>query len=212
MEQDDIQIDALDFDPDIDRPDIQWMHHTTAVVSVHELLTSPDPESVNASNPKEEIADRDWLKTRYPIAEDGHWSHNLPQQVSNHPVPGIPTTPQQVRTTEHNSPEEIPQLEEEVWKNGQFADADKHLIDRHNTHAESERIQMEYMEQLFDLTDNQYYSEEHPLAQLQYSIPDPDYYGSQSRRLNTHNNSHDPVGYYPPPPRPSGCLMLAHMW
>ena len=38
-EQDNIQIDALQFDPDIDRPDIQWVYHTTTVVSVHELLT-----------------------------------------------------------------------------------------------------------------------------------------------------------------------------
>ena len=36
MEQDDVQIDALDFDPDIDGPDTQQVHHTTAVVLVHE--------------------------------------------------------------------------------------------------------------------------------------------------------------------------------
>ena len=32
MEQDTIQIDAPDFDPDIDGPDTQWVHHTTVVV------------------------------------------------------------------------------------------------------------------------------------------------------------------------------------
>ena len=42
-EQDAVQIDALDFDPDINRPDTQWVHHTTVVVSVHELFTSSDP-------------------------------------------------------------------------------------------------------------------------------------------------------------------------
>ena len=50
MEQDNVQIDAPDFDPDIDGPDTQWVHHTTAVVSVHELFTSPEPESIDASN------------------------------------------------------------------------------------------------------------------------------------------------------------------
>ena len=34
-EKDTIQIDAPNFDPDIDRPDTQWVHHTTVVVSVH---------------------------------------------------------------------------------------------------------------------------------------------------------------------------------
>ena len=118
-EQEDVQIDALDFDPDIDKPDIQWAHCTTVVVSVHELLTSADSESVDASNPAEETAGRDQLDTRHPTAEDTHWSHNLPQQVSEHPLVGTPTEPQQARTTEHNAFEEIPHLEEkEDWENG----------------------------------------------------------------------------------------------
>ena len=62
-------------------------------------------------------------------------------------------------------------------ENGQFTDADTNLINRHNTHSESERIQKEYTEHLMDLTDNQYYSEEYPSNQLQYSILDPEYYG-----------------------------------
>ena len=33
MEQETVQIDAPDFDPDIDGTDTQWAHHTTAVVS-----------------------------------------------------------------------------------------------------------------------------------------------------------------------------------
>ena len=93
--------------------------------------------------------------------------------------------------------DEIPPLEED-WENGQFIDADTDIINRHNTHSESERIQKEYTEQLLDLTDNQYYSEEYPSTRLQYSIPDPDYYGPSSRRSNTQQCN--PAGYYPPPP------------
>ena len=44
-------------DPDIDGPDTQQAHHTTAVVSVHELFTSLEPESTNASNTQEESTD-----------------------------------------------------------------------------------------------------------------------------------------------------------
>ena len=50
------------------------------------------------------------------------------------------------------------------------------------------------------MTDNQYYSEEHPPNQLQYSIPDPNYYRPQPRRPHTHTDScSKPAGYYPPP-------------
>ena len=80
--------------------------------------------------------------------------------------------------------DEIPQLEED-WENGQFADADTNLINRHNTHSKSERIQKDYTEHLLDLTDNQYYSEEYPSNQLQYSVPDLEYYGPLPRRSHT---------------------------
>ena len=134
-----IQIDALDFDPDIDGPDTQWAHHTTMVVSVHELLTSPDPESVDAANTQEEIADRDWHNTSHPTTGDSHKPHNLPQQVSDHPPADTPTEPQQATTTKHNTFDKIPQLEEEEdWENGQLAVADTNLINRYNTHSESE--------------------------------------------------------------------------
>ena len=116
------------------------------------------------------------------------------------PPADTPTRPQQAATTEHNTFDEILQLEEEDWKNGQFAYADTNLINRHNTHSESEQVQKEYTEHLLDLTDSWYYSEEYPSAQLQYSIPDLDYYRPQSRRSNTHTNSCNPAGYYPPPP------------
>ena len=104
-------------------------------------------------------------------------------------------------TSRHNiNSEEIPQLEED-WDNGQFIDADTHLINRHNTHSESERIRKEYSKHLLDLSDNQFYFEENPINQPQYSSPDPDYYGRLSRRSQT--QPHDPTCCYPPPPDPA---------
>ena len=141
MDQDDVQIDAPDFDPGIDGPDTQCAHNTTTVVSVHELLTSPDPEPVNASNTQEETTDRDQLDTSHSTSEDPHRPHNLPQQVSDYLPANTFTGPQQAVTTEHNTFNEIPQLEEEEdWEIGQFTDADSNLINRHNTNSESERI------------------------------------------------------------------------
>ena len=198
MEQETVQIDAPDFDSDINRPDTQWAHHTTAVVSVHELFTSPEPESIDASNTEEETTDRDQLDTRHSNSVDPHRPLNLPQQVSDHLPENNFTGQQQVTSTEHHVYDKIPQLEEEEdWENGRFADADSNLINRHNAHSEREQIQKDYTEHLLD----QYYSEEYPSVQLQYSILDPDYYGPQLRR--SHTQPHDPVGYYPPPPDPA---------
>ena len=55
MEQDTVQIDVPDFDPDINGPDTQRVHHTTAVVSVHELFISPEPKSADATITQEKL-------------------------------------------------------------------------------------------------------------------------------------------------------------
>ena len=47
-EQDTIQINAPDFDPDIDGPNPPRTHNNTVVVSVQEHLTSPEPEVSDA--------------------------------------------------------------------------------------------------------------------------------------------------------------------
>ena len=137
--QDTVQIDAPDFDPDIDRPDTQCAHHTAAVVSVHELFTSPEPESFNAPNTQEETTDWDQLDTRHPSSEDSHRSGNIYNQISDNLFEYNFTELQQVPSTDNNVFDEIPQIEED-WENSQFADVDTNLINRPNTHSESERI------------------------------------------------------------------------
>ena len=174
------------------------MHHTTAVVPIHELFISPEPESADASNTQEETTDRDQPDTRHSNSEDSYRPHNFSQQISDHMPEDNFIGQQQANSTEHNVFDKIPQLEEEDWENGQFTDAHTNLINRHNTHSVSEIIQKEYTKHLIDLTDNQYYSEEYSLDQLQYSIPDPDYYGPQPRRSYT--QPQDPAGCCPPPP------------
>ena len=58
-EQDTIQINALDFDLDIDGPNPPRTHNITVVVSVQEHLTSPEPEVSDVTNFPEEDTDRD---------------------------------------------------------------------------------------------------------------------------------------------------------
>ena len=116
-EQDTLQIDAPDFDPDINGSDTQWAHCTTAVVSVHELFTSPESESINASNTQEETTGRDQIYTRHSNSEDFHRPSNLSQQISDHSPEDNFTGQQQIPSTGNNNFNEIPQLEED-WENG----------------------------------------------------------------------------------------------
>ena len=151
-------------------------HNNMAVVLVQEQLTSPEPEISDATDFQEEDTHRDPPDTTHNNLQESHWYNSYPLHVQNH------TTEQhQIISGYSINSEEIPQLEED-WDNGQVADADTNLINRHNTHSESERIRREYTLHLLDLSDNQYYYEENPINQLQYSSPDPDYYGIPSRR------------------------------
>ena len=76
--------------------------------------------------------------------------------------------------------EDIPELEdnEENWKEGQFADAD--LIDHHNTTEESDRIHHEYSAHFEKVTDQEYSPYHSTTSGLEYHIPQPEYYNSDT--------------------------------
>ena len=71
-EQDTVQIDVPDFDPNIDGPNPQRVHHNTVVVSVQDLSTSPEPESIDATSTQEEAADSAQFNTGHSNLEDSH--------------------------------------------------------------------------------------------------------------------------------------------
>ena len=94
MEQDTVQIDAPDFDPNIDGSDPQSAHHNTAVVSVPELFTSPEPESIDATNTQEEAAESDQFNTGHSNSEDSHKPGNpLNKFQTIHQMTILPDTP-----------------------------------------------------------------------------------------------------------------------
>ena len=197
-EQDAIQINAPDFDLDIDGPNIPRAHNNTVVVPVQEWLTTPEPELSDATNFQEETPDRDPPNSTHYNSEESHVHDNFSQHVPNH-TPVQHFKGQHQITSRHNiDSEEIPQLGED-WDNGQFADADTNLINRHNTHSESEKIRKEYTQHL--VIRQSILFQRKAINQLQYSSPDPDYYWTPSRRSQT--QSHDSAGYYPPPPDPA---------
>ena len=146
-ERDTIQVNALEFDPDIDGPNSPRACNNTAIVSVQEQLTSPEPEISDAADFQEEDPHRDPPDTTYNHSQESHGYDNFPQHIQNH------TTEQhQITSGDSVDSEEIPQLEED-WDNGQFTDADTSLINRHNTHSESERIRRDYTQHLLGLSD-----------------------------------------------------------
>ena len=113
-EQDTIPMNALDFDPDIDRPNPPRTHNNTVVVSVQEHLISPEPEVSDASNFQEEDTDRDPPDVIYHNSEEFHGYDDFPQGVQNQTTEQNQITPGYSIDTE-----EIPDLEED-WDNGQI--------------------------------------------------------------------------------------------
>ena len=165
-EQDTVQINAPDFDLDIDGPHPPNSHTNTAVVSVKEHFTPLEPEVLDPTESQAENntagESSDFI---YNNSEESHGYDDFSQDIRNY------TTEQNQITPEYSDDsEKIPELEED-WDNGQFADAKTTLITRHNTHSESETIRWDNTQQLLDLSDNQYYKEETPVNQLQYSSP-----------------------------------------
>ena len=91
-----VQINAPDFDPNIDGPNPQRVHHNTVVVSVQELFTSPEPKCINATSTQEEAADSDQLNTGHSNSEDSHRPGNFP------PPNKFQTTHQMTVFPDHN--------------------------------------------------------------------------------------------------------------
>ena len=152
---------TMNFDPDIDEPNILRANNNTVIVSIEEQLTSPEPELSDATNFQEETTDRDPPDTTCNNLEESYRHDNFSQYVPNH-TPVQHLMGQHQISSRHNiDSEEIPQLEED-WDNGQFTDADTNLINRHNTHSKSERIRRAYTKHLLDLSDNQYYLKKTP--------------------------------------------------
>ena len=117
-EQDTVQINAPDFDPDIDGPHPPRSHTNTAVVSAQKHFTPSKPEVLDATESQTEDhtagESSDFL---HHNSEESHGYEDFSQGIQNH------TTAQNQITPEYNADSErIPELEED-WDNGQFADA-----------------------------------------------------------------------------------------
>ena len=104
---------------------------------------------------------------------------------------------EQHKNSQRSQLEDIPELEDKDWEDGQFTGTD--LIDHHNTKSESNRIQWEYSAHFEKSTDKEYYSQNNTTPGIDYYIPEPEYYNSDTRP-KLYKTYQNPNVYLPPPP------------
>ena len=132
-EQDRVQINALDYDLDIDGPHPPRRHTNTVVVSVQEHLTPSEQDILDAATSQaEDDTTEESSDFIYHNSEESHGYEDFPQDIQNHSTAHNQITPEYSADSE-----EIPELEED-WDNGQFAEAESTLITQHNTHSENQ--------------------------------------------------------------------------
>ena len=134
-DHDRVQINAPDYDPDIDGLQPTRRQVNTAVVSVQDHFTPSESEILDVTESQaEDNTPEEAINPIYHKSKESHGYEDFPSDIP------INTTASHQTTTEYNADsDEIPELEED-WDNGQFTDAEYTLITPHNTHSESKRI------------------------------------------------------------------------
>ena len=164
------QLNASEYDPDIDG----------------QLDPVTDVQSPNAETVKEDTTP-DTSKSEHCTALSSNTNRPEPQpsEVSadtDHPAYHDGRQPRAEHPSDyHRQLEDIPELEidEENWEEGQFEDAE--LINHHNTTEESDRIHHEYSVHFKKVTDQEYTPYYSTTQGLEYQIPEPDYYNSDTQ-------------------------------
>ena len=141
-----IQIDAPEFDPDIDgRPPTKEHGEIQGPDSPIQHLLGESKKNKAPALPQQVAEEVDWPDT-VPV--------EIPPQLAQDNDHSTPASPTQHETNYS----EIPQLETDIDKEeeGQFEDIQTYL-DHHNTYQESQDIRKEYTKRLLDLDDERYY-------------------------------------------------------
>ena len=152
---DTVQIEAPEYDPDIDgdnQSNIDKKHKTASVQGTPELIPEPsEPEDVNSIAPENNMVQQDQQETDWPDAPTIQ-------------IPGVSSTtdqPPEVMYNRHQVQPSIVNPEIHVPEDDsdpdQFADFDSYMT-HHNTHHASERIRKEYSATLRNLSDDEYYA------------------------------------------------------
>ena len=141
-----IQINTLDFDPDIDsRLPTKGHEETQGSDSFIQHFLGDSEKSKAPASPQQVAEEVDWLDA-VPV--------EIPPQLDQDNDHNIRISP----TPHETNFSEIPQLESDIDKEeeGQFEDLQTYLT-HHNTYQESQNIHKEYRKRLLDLNDERYY-------------------------------------------------------
>ena len=183
-----MQLNVPKYDPDIDRqPDPVTDIQSLNAKNVQED-TAPDTASSEhhtALSPNINRPESQPLSVLDDIDNPGYQDAEQPR--AEHPSDYRPQS------------EDIPELEdnEENWEEGQFVDAD--LIDHHNTTEESDRIHHEHSAHFEKVTEQGYSPYNITTPGLEYQIPEPEYYNSETQTKQYQRYQNLNV-YLPPPP------------
>ena len=163
-----IQIEAPDFDPDIDEavptPKDQRINDPATQGSVTPTLKSAE-KVIKCRIPAPSHTDVDTQEVDWPDAIPVEIPHQYNQQNEQ----SIPTEP----TYSNLGPAEIPQLEDNLEEE-QYQDLETYLS-HHNTFEASEHIHRHYRSRLLLLDDDKYYQEIDRVYQTYETPPAQDY-------------------------------------
>ena len=142
-----IQIEVLDFDPDInERLPTQEHQEAQGSASITQQSFKKSDKHEAPALLQQDVEEVDWLDV-IPVEIPPQ-----PDQDIEHNIPVLPTR----REINHI---EIPQLESDFKEEeGKFEDLQTYLT-HHNTYQESQNIHKEYRKRLLDLDDDRYYQE-----------------------------------------------------
>ena len=153
-----IQIEAPDFDPDIDKAlPIQDHQEAQGSANITQQFFKKSAESKAPASSHQDVQDVDWLDA-------------IPVEILPQPDQDIeqntPTVPTQCETGQI----EILQLETNPEEEEQFQDLQTYLT-HHNTFKESQNIHKEYRKRLLELDGDRYYQEVDHAYQTYGSLP-----------------------------------------
>ena len=153
---DTVQIEAPQFDPDIDgdRPLIAIKKPDEA------SIPGPLPTIPEVIELEDDSRSTPGTNTAQPTCQETDWPDAIPVQISR--VSSSTAQPEEQGYNRHQVQHytenfEIPELEENSEEE-QFSDFDS-FVAHHNTHQASEQTRQEYSSHLHDLDVNQYYTE-----------------------------------------------------
>ena len=141
-----IQIEAPDFDPDINKMlPIQEHQEAQGSASITQQFFEKSAKSKAPALSHHDVQDIDWPDV-IPV--------KIPPQPGLDIKQSIPVLPARHETDQI----EIPQLESNLEEEEEFEDLQTYLT-HHNTYEESQNIHKEYRKMLLDLNDDRYYQE-----------------------------------------------------